>query len=160
MSRTRSLAMITLSYVVAIAVGWAWLWWGPGTGRLWLDTFIADVLATLVVFVFSPGVPQLELLRRLLERDPAAAAVLLVEPGGSGGRPAALLARRGGGGAVGGPADRQLGVRDFPGCTTRIGATRCSRSAPAGGSSSPTCSRSTSYPPCRCSSGCCRYTSR
>jgi steroid 5-alpha reductase family enzyme len=27
--------------------------WGPTTGRLWLDTFLADVLATLVVFVFS-----------------------------------------------------------------------------------------------------------
>ena len=26
---------------------------GPDTGRLWLDTFIADVLATLVVFAFS-----------------------------------------------------------------------------------------------------------
>ncbi|TRW89285.1 DUF1295 domain-containing protein [Mycolicibacterium sp. 018/SC-01/001] len=31
----------------------AWLLWGPGTGRLWLDTLIADVLATLVVFAFS-----------------------------------------------------------------------------------------------------------
>jgi steroid 5-alpha reductase family enzyme len=30
-----------------------WLVRGPTTGRLWLDTFIADVLATLVVFVFS-----------------------------------------------------------------------------------------------------------
>ncbi|OBK18944.1 hypothetical protein A5636_20105 [Mycobacterium asiaticum] len=31
----------------------AWLMWGPDTGRLWLDTFIADVLATVVVFAFS-----------------------------------------------------------------------------------------------------------
>ncbi|KKF00003.1 membrane protein [Mycolicibacterium obuense] len=31
----------------------AWLLWGPATGRLWLDTLIADVLATLVVFAFS-----------------------------------------------------------------------------------------------------------
>ncbi|OBK31684.1 hypothetical protein A5634_13510 [Mycobacterium asiaticum] len=30
-----------------------WLAWGPSTGRLWLDTFIADVFATLVVFAFS-----------------------------------------------------------------------------------------------------------
>lgn len=36
----------------------AWLSWahsegGPATGRLWLDTLIADVLATVVIFVFS-----------------------------------------------------------------------------------------------------------
>ncbi|OBJ49288.1 hypothetical protein A9W95_02500 [Mycobacterium sp. 1423905.2] len=31
----------------------AWLVWGPSTGRLWLDTLIADVVATLTVFVFS-----------------------------------------------------------------------------------------------------------
>ena len=28
----------------------AWLIWGPTTDRLWLDTFVADLLATLVVF--------------------------------------------------------------------------------------------------------------
>ncbi|MEW5809320.1 MAG: DUF1295 domain-containing protein [Actinomycetota bacterium] len=53
MSKTRSLAIVTLAYVLAIAVGAAWLAWGPGTGRLWLDALIADVLATLVVFAFS-----------------------------------------------------------------------------------------------------------
>ena len=42
-----------MAYVVAIAVAAAWLVWGPTTGRLWLDTFIADILATLVVFAFS-----------------------------------------------------------------------------------------------------------
>jgi steroid 5-alpha reductase family enzyme len=56
MSNTRSkavsLAIVTVAYVIAIAVGAAWLMWGPGTGRLWLDTLIADVLATLVVFAF------------------------------------------------------------------------------------------------------------
>ncbi|OBF21127.1 hypothetical protein A5725_13700 [Mycobacterium kubicae] len=31
----------------------AWLIWGPSTGRLWLDTLVADVLATVVVFAFS-----------------------------------------------------------------------------------------------------------
>ncbi|TPG25561.1 DUF1295 domain-containing protein [Mycobacterium hodleri] len=31
----------------------AWLGWGPDTGLLWLDTFIADVLATVVIFAFS-----------------------------------------------------------------------------------------------------------
>ncbi|OBB58300.1 hypothetical protein A5757_17275 [Mycobacterium sp. 852013-51886_SCH5428379] len=38
---------------MALAVAAAWLAWGPDTGRLWLDTLIADVLATLVVFGFS-----------------------------------------------------------------------------------------------------------
>ena len=38
-----------------MAIGGAavWLVWGPSTGRLWLDTLIADVIATLVVFGFS-----------------------------------------------------------------------------------------------------------
>ncbi|ORV29812.1 hypothetical protein AWB99_15260 [Mycolicibacterium confluentis] len=36
-----------------MAVAALWLWQGPGTGLLWLDTLIADVLATLVVFAFS-----------------------------------------------------------------------------------------------------------
>ena len=55
MSKARSLSIVTLAYVVAVAVAAAWLLWGPGTGRLWLDTLIADVLATLVVFAFSRG---------------------------------------------------------------------------------------------------------
>lgn len=53
MTKARSLAIVTAAYVVAVAVAAAWLLWGPGTGRLWLDTLIADVLATLVVFAFS-----------------------------------------------------------------------------------------------------------
>jgi steroid 5-alpha reductase family enzyme len=53
MSRGRSLALVTLAYVVAVAVACAWLWLAPGTGRLWLDTLVADLLATLVVFLFS-----------------------------------------------------------------------------------------------------------
>jgi steroid 5-alpha reductase family enzyme len=53
MSKGRSLALITLAYVVAVAVAAAWLTWGPSTGRLWLDTLIADLLATAVVFGFS-----------------------------------------------------------------------------------------------------------
>ncbi|MHA7651066.1 DUF1295 domain-containing protein [Mycobacterium sp. ML4] len=52
-SKARSLALVTLAYLVAIGVAALWLVWGPDTGWLWLDTFIADVLATLVVFVFS-----------------------------------------------------------------------------------------------------------
>jgi steroid 5-alpha reductase family enzyme len=53
MSKGRSLALVTVAYVVAVGVGLCWLYWGPRTGRLWLDTLIADLLATGVVFVFS-----------------------------------------------------------------------------------------------------------
>ncbi len=53
MSKARSLAIVTVAYVAALAVAAAWLGWGPGTGRLWLDTLIADLLATLVIFAFS-----------------------------------------------------------------------------------------------------------
>jgi steroid 5-alpha reductase family enzyme len=53
MSKTRSLAIVTVAYVIAVGVAAAWLWWGPDTGLLWLDTFVADLLATVVIFVFS-----------------------------------------------------------------------------------------------------------
>jgi steroid 5-alpha reductase family enzyme len=53
MSKGRSLAIVGVAYLIALAVAAAWLVWGPATGRLWLDTLIADVLATLVVFAFS-----------------------------------------------------------------------------------------------------------
>jgi steroid 5-alpha reductase family enzyme len=53
MNKTRSLVIVTVAYVVAIGVAAAWLWWGPSTNLLWLDTFVADVLATVVVFGFS-----------------------------------------------------------------------------------------------------------
>jgi steroid 5-alpha reductase family enzyme len=52
-SKAQSLALVALAYVIAIAVGAAWLAWGVHTGRLLLDTLIADLLATLVIFVFS-----------------------------------------------------------------------------------------------------------
>lgn len=52
-SKARSLTLVTTAYVLAIAVAAAWLVWGPTTGMLWLDTLIADLLATLVVFGFS-----------------------------------------------------------------------------------------------------------
>lgn len=55
MSKTRSLVIVTAAYVVAVGLAAAWLWWGPSTGRLWLDTFIADLLATVAIFVFSRG---------------------------------------------------------------------------------------------------------
>jgi steroid 5-alpha reductase family enzyme len=53
MTKPRSLALVTAAYAIAVGVAAAWLAWGPSTGRLWLDTLIADVLATLVVFAFS-----------------------------------------------------------------------------------------------------------
>lgn len=52
-SKTRSLALVGVAYVVALAAGAAWLVWGVPSGRLLLDTLIADLLATLVIFVFS-----------------------------------------------------------------------------------------------------------
>ncbi|MCB0950829.1 MAG: DUF1295 domain-containing protein [Mycobacterium sp.] len=55
MSKSRSLAIVTVAYLVAVGVAAAWLVWGPTTGRLWLDALIADILATLVVFAFSRG---------------------------------------------------------------------------------------------------------
>jgi steroid 5-alpha reductase family enzyme len=52
-SKTSSLSVVAAAYIIAIAVAAAWLTRGPDTGRLWLDTLIADVLATVVIFVFS-----------------------------------------------------------------------------------------------------------
>jgi steroid 5-alpha reductase family enzyme len=55
LSKNRSLAVVTLAYGVAVGAACAWLFLGPSTGALWLDTFIADVVATVVVFAFSRG---------------------------------------------------------------------------------------------------------
>ena len=52
-SRSSAFLRISLAYVVAVAVGLAWLLWGPETGQLWLDTLIADLLATILIFGFS-----------------------------------------------------------------------------------------------------------
>lgn len=52
-NKSRSLTIVAIAYAAALAVAAAWLVWGPSTGRLWLDTLIADILATLVVFAFS-----------------------------------------------------------------------------------------------------------
>jgi steroid 5-alpha reductase family enzyme len=52
-TKAASLARVTLAYVVAFAVAAVWLAWGPETRWLWLDTLIADGLATLVIFGFS-----------------------------------------------------------------------------------------------------------
>ncbi|WP_142274676.1 DUF1295 domain-containing protein [Mycobacterium scrofulaceum] len=53
MTKSRSLAIVAVAYIVAIAAGAGWLAWGPATGVLWLDTLVADVVATLTVFAFS-----------------------------------------------------------------------------------------------------------
>ena len=53
MSKGASLLRVTVAYVVAFAVAGLWLALGPSTGRLWLDGLVADLLATLVVFVAS-----------------------------------------------------------------------------------------------------------
>ena len=53
MRKATSLGLVTAAYAIAIAAAAAWLAWGPTTGRLWLDTLIADILATLVVFAFG-----------------------------------------------------------------------------------------------------------
>lgn len=53
MSKSASLLRVGLVYVLALAVASAWLAWGPDTRWLWLDGLIADVLATVVVFIAS-----------------------------------------------------------------------------------------------------------
>ena len=52
-TKVASLTRVTLAYVAAFAAASAWLAWGPETGHLWLDTLIADVVATVVIFGFS-----------------------------------------------------------------------------------------------------------
>jgi steroid 5-alpha reductase family enzyme len=53
MTKAGSLARIAAAYAIAFAVAAAWLVWGPDTPWLWLDTLIADLLATVVVFAAS-----------------------------------------------------------------------------------------------------------
>src|SRR5574338_483693 len=53
MSKAAALWLIATAYLVAIGVAAGWLIWGAGTGGLWLDTLIADLLAAVVVFIFS-----------------------------------------------------------------------------------------------------------
>jgi len=47
------LVVITAAYVAALSVALLWLTWGPSVGQLWADTLIADIIATLVIFVVS-----------------------------------------------------------------------------------------------------------
>lgn len=53
LSKSESLARVLVVYTVAFVVFIDWVIAGPRTGHLWLDGLIADLLATLVVFVAS-----------------------------------------------------------------------------------------------------------
>ncbi|WP_312855899.1 DUF1295 domain-containing protein, partial [Nocardioides stalactiti] len=53
MSKTESLVRVGVAYVLAFGAATAWLAWGPDTDHLWLDGLIADLVATLVIFVAS-----------------------------------------------------------------------------------------------------------
>ncbi|HCS57006.1 MAG TPA: DUF1295 domain-containing protein [Gordonia polyisoprenivorans] len=53
MTRSAGFLRIGIAYTLAIAVGLVWLLWGPHVSMPWLDALIADVLATLVIFIFS-----------------------------------------------------------------------------------------------------------
>lgn len=53
MSKAESLGRVAAAYVVAFGVATVWLVAGPDTDHLWLDGLIADLLATLVVYVAS-----------------------------------------------------------------------------------------------------------
>ena len=53
LSRTESFTRVAIAYVVALGAGAAWFMWGPETSWLWLDGLIADLIATVVIFVAS-----------------------------------------------------------------------------------------------------------
>jgi steroid 5-alpha reductase family enzyme len=53
LTKAASLWRVAAAYVIAIGVAAGWLAWGLATGYLWLDTLIADLLATVVIFAFS-----------------------------------------------------------------------------------------------------------
>lgn len=52
-SKAVSLFWVGLCYVICFVVGWLWLHDGPKTQWPLLDAFIADLLMTLVIFLFS-----------------------------------------------------------------------------------------------------------
>lgn len=53
MSKTASLARVGLAYLLAFGAATLWLVAGPDTAWLWLDGLIADLIATLGIFVAS-----------------------------------------------------------------------------------------------------------
>jgi Flp pilus assembly protein protease CpaA len=72
MTRSQSLALVGAAYAVAVGVAAAWLTWSPTTGRLWLDTLVAGVLATLVVFAFSRAYQEvIDRVPRFVPRPPS-----------------------------------------------------------------------------------------
>ena len=53
MSKTASLARVGLVYLIAFGAATAYLLVGPDTDHLWLDGLVADLVATVLVFVGS-----------------------------------------------------------------------------------------------------------
>ncbi|MCZ4550812.1 DUF1295 domain-containing protein [Gordonia rubripertincta] len=53
MTKNASFVRVGVAYLLAFLVAAVWLTVGPDTSWLWLDTLIADLLATLVIFTFS-----------------------------------------------------------------------------------------------------------
>ncbi|MCW2783414.1 MAG: rane protein, partial [Marmoricola sp.] len=53
MSKTESLVRVGIAYVVAFGAGALWFAYGLATPHLWLDGLIADLIATVVVFIAS-----------------------------------------------------------------------------------------------------------
>lgn len=53
MSRFDALVRVTVVYVIAFLGFASWLAVGPRTGHIWLDGLMADVLATVIVFLAS-----------------------------------------------------------------------------------------------------------
>lgn len=53
LSRPKTMAMVSGAYVVSMVIGLAWLKLGPTTHSLLWDSLIADLVMTVVVFVFS-----------------------------------------------------------------------------------------------------------
>ena len=139
-SKAQSLAIVTVAYVVAIGLGAAWLAWGPRTGQLWLDTFVADLLATVVIFAFSRAYRNSSFYDAYWSVVPPLLLVYWWSQAGR--RPTALLADLDRGAAVGGSSDCELGLR-LPRSAPRGLALPDAASAPGGGNPLPTSSPST-----------------
>jgi steroid 5-alpha reductase family enzyme len=52
-TRSAALLRVLLVYVIAFGLFAAWFVWGPETGFVWMDGLIADLIATVVVFIGS-----------------------------------------------------------------------------------------------------------
>ncbi|CAA0080906.1 Uncharacterised protein [BD1-7 clade bacterium] len=52
-SKTVSMVWIIIAYIACCSAAALWLYNGPSTGNLLLDSFVADVIATVVIFIFS-----------------------------------------------------------------------------------------------------------